>query len=355
VLRLLRDEYPQYANSTKIHQFEGFVASAALFGSMFGQLVAGNLADIIGRKVIFVATAVLITLGSFLSAATCDSYGFPIYYRLSLCRFILGVGVGGEYPLAATVTSESSSARSRGSLMCAVFAMQGVGSLLSVLIVMLCLSLGLSANATWRISLAFGAVPVVIAFPWRLYMHETETFEQVKQNRLDCQEFDKTYGSTDDLANNTLLSSSGTDLKKHPNAGHTYSRWQEIKQALSLFKWHLLGTAGCWYLLDVDFYANGLFNHDVTAIILSNNQPTTALQDARNSMIICMIGIPGYFISVYLIEYFGRKTIQLQGFLCMAALFAVCGYGYEWFLDPVGGAVRKWTFMVLYALTFLFR
>ena len=34
--------------------------------------------------------------------------------------------MGGEYPLAATVTSESSSAASRGKLMAAVFAMQGV-------------------------------------------------------------------------------------------------------------------------------------------------------------------------------------------------------------------------------------
>lgn len=323
---------------------------------MFGQIVAGNLADIIGRKVIFVATAVLITAGSFLSASTFDSYGFPIYYRISLCRFILGVGVGGEYPLAATVTSESSSARSRGSLMCAVFAMQGIGSLLSVVIVMICLSAGLSADTTWRISLAFGAVPVVIAFPWRLYMHETETFEQVKQNRQDCQEFDRTYGSTDDLSNNSLLNPNGALTKRHPSAVHrTYSRWQEMKQAFSLFKWHLLGTAGCWYLLDVDFYANGLFNHDVTSNILSNNQPTTALQDAYNSMIICLIGIPGYFICVYLIDYSGRKMIQLQGFLCMGILFAICGYGYEWFLDPAGGSMRKWIFMVLYALTFLFR
>ncbi len=41
-----------------------------------------------------------------------------IYY--SSYRFLLGVGVGGEYPLAATVTSESSSAAKRGRLMAGV-------------------------------------------------------------------------------------------------------------------------------------------------------------------------------------------------------------------------------------------
>lgn len=59
-------------------------------------------------------------------------YGLPRCSPLVCCwRFFLGAGVGGEYPLAATVTSESSSAGKRGSLMAAVFAMQGVGSMLS--------------------------------------------------------------------------------------------------------------------------------------------------------------------------------------------------------------------------------
>lgn len=62
---------------------------------------------------------------------------------------------------------------SSGSLMAAVFAMQGVGSLISVVVVLVCLSLDMSAAFTWRFALAFGAVPPLLAFPWRLKMHET--------------------------------------------------------------------------------------------------------------------------------------------------------------------------------------
>jgi MFS family permease len=50
VLRLLRDEYPEYTTSGQIQTLQGTVASAALFGAIFGQLTAGALADIIGRK-----------------------------------------------------------------------------------------------------------------------------------------------------------------------------------------------------------------------------------------------------------------------------------------------------------------
>jgi len=61
--------------------------------------------------------------------------------------------------------------------------MQGFGSLLSVIVVILCLKLGGSKEFCWRFALAFGAVPVLIAFPWRLQMHETESFRRVNDER----------------------------------------------------------------------------------------------------------------------------------------------------------------------------
>ena len=106
--------------------------------------------------------------------------------------------------------------------------------------------------------------------------------------------------------------------------------------------------------MDVDFYANGLFNHDVTKIILSHGQPTTAFQDAVNSLILCLIGVPGYWLAVVYIDKVGRKAVQLNGFIAMAVLFAICGYGHDWFLAEDGSEPRKWLFLVLYSLTFLF-
>eukprot|EP01036_Dinobryon_divergens_P027355 gene27355-36119_t len=288
VLRLLRDEYAEYASSGAIHMFEGSVASAALFGSILGQIVAGSLADVIG----------------------------------------------GEYPLAATVTSESSSAARRGSLMAAVFAMQGVGSLISVFVVIACLSLNLSAAFTWRFALAFGAVPPLLAFPWRLKMHETETFERVKKDRLSRTAYKQnpnltlkytgvpvthaaeqppqmmTYFAEKTSAKSSFskprsANSYGEDGVNDPagladpfpkdsirvlhslnssfRGGSDGGRLSEILRAFTFYKWHMFGTALCWFLLDVDFYANGLFNHDVTSLILTaKGVKTTAKQDAYN-------------------------------------------------------------------------
>ena len=90
MLRLLKDEYPDYAASGNLHVLEGSVASAALVGSILGQLVAGSLADVIGRKKIFVATAALITIGSFGSACSIDTPFLNVYGQISCWGFFLG-------------------------------------------------------------------------------------------------------------------------------------------------------------------------------------------------------------------------------------------------------------------------
>jgi len=445
VLRLLRDEYPGYAQSSQIHAYEGSVAASALVGSIIGQLVAGTLADIIGRKKLFVATAILISIGSIGSAFCFDKFGrrdsanvlfgddtqaqwLTVYGQLACWRFVLGLGVGGEYPLAATVTSESSSAKRRGSLMAGVFSMQGVGALLSVVVVISCLRSGASNNFTWRFALAFGAVPVLFAFPWRLKMHETDTFQRVKKEReksgriaaglpvvdsiatidaLYSQEAglqssmpnnnnganlsetaplmmnnhsqndsnssrsrsNDGYGTGSGASNSSGGDSSSLGGRSVPSranvskaalpqqASHIHdsdgSRVSEMKRAWRYYKWHMLGTALCWFLLDVDFYANGLFNHEITSTVLFHGE-STALIDAYNTGLLGLIAIPGYYLSVLYIDTVGRKNLQMMGFSMMAILFTTCSLSFNFLLASEGGAMRKYLFLLIYALTFLF-
>ena len=84
------------------------VKTAALVGAVVGQLFFGSIADLIGRKKVFITTCVLVIAGALLSSTVQNTATFGIYSQLVLWRFFLGVGVGGEYPLSASVTSESS-------------------------------------------------------------------------------------------------------------------------------------------------------------------------------------------------------------------------------------------------------
>jgi MFS family permease len=105
------------------------VSGVALCGTLAGQVFFGHLGDRFGRKSIYgVVLAIMII------AAICQSMSFGRNARAvvgTLCwwRFFLGFGIGGDYPLSATIMSEYSSRLSRGAFVSAVFAQQGTGIL----------------------------------------------------------------------------------------------------------------------------------------------------------------------------------------------------------------------------------
>jgi len=162
VLALMSTAYPQSAGD------KSAVASAALWGAVAGQLSFGALADLFGRRVMFIVTGCLITFSAFASAAVQPTEsGLGIYGQLALFRFFLGLGVGGEYPLSASITSETVNPQIKAKALCGTFSNQGVGNLLSTVVVLICLSAGASYEFTWRFALGFGALPVAIALYFR--------------------------------------------------------------------------------------------------------------------------------------------------------------------------------------------
>jgi PHS family inorganic phosphate transporter-like MFS transporter len=70
----------------------------------------------------------IIIIGTFGQAISGQGPTVSIIGALIIWRFIMGVGVGGDYPLSAVISSEFAATRTRGRLMTAVFAFQGWGN-----------------------------------------------------------------------------------------------------------------------------------------------------------------------------------------------------------------------------------
>lgn len=96
----------------------GFNVTQQLTGAVVGQLLFGALADKLGRRVIFICTITGVVLGSLLSATCVESEYVGIYTQLIIYQLLLGFGIGGEYPLSATIASESSETADRGKNVC---------------------------------------------------------------------------------------------------------------------------------------------------------------------------------------------------------------------------------------------
>ena len=70
----------------------------------------GRIADVIGRKKVYVTVAVIMIIGAIASALA------PGFIFLVVARLVLGFGIGGDYPVSAVFMSEYSNRKDRGRL-----------------------------------------------------------------------------------------------------------------------------------------------------------------------------------------------------------------------------------------------
>jgi MFS family permease len=113
---------------------EGLVQSTALIAAAFGALLFGRVADMIGRKRIYGVEVLVLAAGAIASALS------PNIWWLIGFRFILGIGIGGDYPVSATIMSEYAGKAHRGMLVSMVFAMQAAGLIVGPLLAALLLT-----------------------------------------------------------------------------------------------------------------------------------------------------------------------------------------------------------------------
>ncbi|GAB4850914.1 Probable inorganic phosphate transporter 1-7 [Ancistrocladus abbreviatus] len=105
------------------------VSGIALCGAFAGQLFFGWLGDKLGRKKVYSVTLIMIVICSLASVFSFGHSAKVVISTLCFFRFWLGFGIGGDYPLSATIMSEYANKKTCGAFIAAVFAMQGFGIL----------------------------------------------------------------------------------------------------------------------------------------------------------------------------------------------------------------------------------
>lgn len=294
-------------------------------GCIVGMLTFGFVADLVGRKWAFCVTVLLTALGNF-AASGCQTGNpnFSLYSQIVLCRFFVGIGIGGEYPLVAAVAGEAVSAKQRGKAILHCFAMQGWGNFVANLIPYICLAAGASYEFTWRFAFAFGGVVPMIVLPFRMMMTESEAYEHAIENETSkvCE----------------------TTSKKNSLG--------RILRILYNYKYHIIGTGFAWLSLDFIWYGNSLFGGDVTAAF---GFGTTPIEKCKFNLIFNgTFNLVGYYAAIYLVDWVGRKRLQLIGFTMLMILFAILALCYSTFTGPDANTGTNAAFIILYGLTFFF-
>ncbi|KAK4126169.1 phosphate permease [Parathielavia appendiculata] len=325
-------------------------------GTVIGQLGFGALADIVGRKRMYGLELIMIIFATLGQALTSSSPSMDIIGVIIFWRVLMGVGIGGDYPLSSIITSEFATTKWRGAMMGAVFAMQGLGQLCAAF-VMLFLTLGFKsslepstklANCTdgcaqavdkmWRVLIGFGAVPGCIALYYRLTIPETPryTFDvelDVEKAEGDAEAYlkGKPGAAPDEIARATAKKQALEQMK-----GQNKASWSDFfghYSKLKNFKL-LAGTALSWCFLDIAYYGVSLNNATILEAIGystkgAHNTYEILYNTAVGNLIIVLAGaVPGYWVTVFTVDTLGRKPIQFMGFTILTILFIVMGFAY---------------------------
>ncbi|EQB69331.1 MAG: hypothetical protein AMDU5_GPLC00004G0301 [Thermoplasmatales archaeon Gpl] len=317
-----------------IQIIEGLISSAVLFGAFFGAMVFGHIADRYGRKKIYGLELSIMIIFTILSALSVN------YLMLIITRFIVGIGVGGDYPISSTIMSEYSSSKHRGKLVSMVFAMQGFGLVSGALVGLGSIYI-LPIADSWRLMLAFGAIPAIYVVYLRRKLMETPRFSlQVEGNKGAAEKAISTItgvgaGSVDQTI---------TKVKKLSSKDYMHS--------LRKYLIFVLGTTISWFIFDMAFYGTTLNNGFILQQIgygSSTSLRTTIFNTAIGDTILAgAFALPGYWISVGLIDKAGRRLLQWLGFAVMAISYIVLGFEYSFLKTDID------LFIMVFGVSYLF-
>ncbi|KAE8230745.1 hypothetical protein CF326_g4248 [Tilletia indica] len=342
----------------------GVLKAAANIGNVFGQILFGLLGDVIGRSYVYGKELVIVIIAVALMISVPSTPHFSanaITGWITGFRFLMGIGIGGDYPMSATIVADRARLKNRGMLLAIIFSNQGLGNLLGGLAAVVVVAAYKDPvsrgdvhklDGAWRILQGLSLVPAFGVIYYRFTLVESSRFQRAKelQDSPSSIEVQSEENSQKDGKDGKVVERASVQEKtrapKKPARGEfiTYfSEWRHLKL--------LIGTCVTWFLVDITFYGIALNQSAILSAIGFTRGSTWGklMKTATGNLIITSAGfLPGYWITIGLVEIIGRKTIQLIGFAGNAVFLAILGAKYDTLKNETGPFFVVFVFLQLF-------
>jgi putative MFS transporter len=236
----------------------GWIGSINSIGMAIGAFVFGVMADRTGRKSAFIVTLLLFSVGSGLTALV-STLG-----ALLVLRFIIGMGLGGELPVASTLVAESVASHERGRIVVLLESFWAFGWLAAALI-----SYFVIPNFGWRIAMLISALPAFYAIYLRWSLPDSPHFNRNERKQ-----------------------------QKPSILSNIKAVWSADYRRATIMLWIL------WFCVVFSYY--GMFLWLPSVMMLKGFSLVKSFQYV---LIMTLAQLPGYYTAAWLIERFGRKFV----------------------------------------------
>src|SRR3954462_3057258 len=287
-----------------------WIASIGFVGMALGATLGGLLADRFGRRQVFALT--LLVFGVATGAAALSwSVG-----ALLVFRFLIGLGLGADLPVASTLVSEFAPARLRGRVVVLLEAFWAVGWTLSALIGYLVVprraagwrwAAGPGAGG-WRWALPLGAVPALYAVAVRRGLPESVRFLELRGRVAEAEDAVRRF---EGAAGVTPTPSPAPRPAATLGPG---GLWAPGIRSRTAALWAV------WFSINFSYYGAFIW---LPTLLFTNG--FSLVKSFGFTLVITLAQLPGYAAAAFLIERWGRRptlAVFLVGSALGAGLFA---------------------------------
>jgi putative MFS transporter len=281
------------------HQI-ALAGSMGLFGMFLGGACSGALADRFGRKAVFQWTLLLFSLATGLCGLAWS------FTTLVVLRLLVGLGLGGELPVAAALVSEFAPARHRGRLVVLLESFWALGWVAAAIIADLLARSAEARGATfpWRWAFFIGALPALYVFVLRRTLPESPRYLVARGRVSEADEVVRRVEAGSGLPLGPALAPEPADPP-----GRVRDLFGGRLRRRTAMLWML------WFSMAFSYY--GIFIW-LPALLVGRGFPE--VQSFRFTLYITLAQIPGYFAAAWLVEKVGRRaTLVPFMILCAAA------------------------------------
>ena len=273
----------------------GLIGSIGLIGMALGAVVSGTIADRIGRKKVFTITVLLYSIASAFCALSWN------YESLLVFRFLVGFGLGGELPVAATLVSEYAPSRVRGRFIVLLESFWGLGWIAAA-----CIAYFFIPLYGWRMAFLIGALPALYVCLIRMHMPESVRYllahGRVGEARQIVVSLERQlhvpvapFVSEKETVP-VVAKASFRELWKKPFASRTIMLWL------------------VWFGINFSYY--GIFMWLPSLVF---QQGFTVVKTFEYVLIMTLAQLPGYYCAAWLVDKIGRKY-TLSAFLLFSGV-----------------------------------